>query len=142
MNEHSTEEFLNKWQSQLRKGALEICILGLIAREPTYAFAMIQSLQKHNSFNITEGALYPLLKRLQKEGQVENFWVESDSGPPRKYYKITAYGEKLLEAMRKEWLSFADFVNVMVALKTEISEIPDALMVETQESRMRGSRAK
>lgn len=142
MNEHNTEEFLNKWQSQLRKGALEICILGLIAREPTYAFAMIQSLQKHNSFNITEGALYPLLKRLQKEGQVENFWVESDSGPPRKYYKITTYGETLLDEMRKEWLSFADFVNTMVSTKTKASELPPALEVETQESRIRGSRAK
>ncbi len=105
------EATLKKWQSQLRKGALELCVLGLIHQEPTYAFTMIQALQENSGFTITEGALYPLLRRLQKDKQLEVFWVESDSGPPRKYYRLTDYGHKMLTAMQKEWEVFSRFVD-------------------------------
>ena len=123
---------LTKWQSQLRKGALELCILGLISREPTYAFAMIQSLQANNGLTVTEGALYPLLKRLQKESQVETFWVESESGPPRKYYRLTDHGAELLKLMQHEWRVFSKFVNQMVCSDRSDSDAGELSALEVR----------
>lgn len=105
-----SEELLKKWQSQLRKGSLELCILGLIGQSDTYAFAMIQALQTAGQ-TITEGALYPLLKRLQKEDLVETYWCESESGPPRKYYRLSIHGQTILALMTAEWQDFSHFVN-------------------------------
>ena len=104
-------EQLQKWQTQLRKGALELCVLSLIEQTPTYAFALIQSLESSESFTVTEGVLYPLLKRLQKDQLLSTFWTESESGPPRKYYQITQEGETQLAVMKQEWLRFSDFVT-------------------------------
>lgn len=103
-------EELKNWQSQLRKGSLELCVLGLIAQGDTYAFAMIQALQQAGQ-SITEGALYPLLKRLQKDQWVDTYWCESESGPPRKYYRLTPEGQAILKQMTAEWQTFTDFVN-------------------------------
>ncbi|MEZ0368946.1 MAG: PadR family transcriptional regulator [Candidatus Sericytochromatia bacterium] len=106
-----TEDTLTKWLSQVRRGSLELCILGLVEHQENYAFAMIQALGQLDGFILTEGAIYPLLKRLQSEGLVDSYWVESDSGPPRKYYRLTPHGRTMLARMRAEWLKFSRFVT-------------------------------
>ncbi|MDI7065713.1 PadR family transcriptional regulator, partial [Klebsiella pneumoniae] len=64
---------------------------------------------------ISEGTIYPLMRRLQAEAWVSTYFVESSSGPPRKYYSLTAAGRNSLAEMRSEWRSFVDEVNGVLA---------------------------
>ena len=95
-------------QTQMRKGILEYCILSIIARDETYASDIIAEL-KNAQLLVVEGTLYPLLTRLKNNGLLTYNWVESTSGPPRKYYSLSAEGKKMLEDLDKTWkeLSFA-----------------------------------
>jgi PadR family transcriptional regulator PadR len=93
---------LENTQVQMRKGILEYCILHIIARGETYASDMLDELTLAKMI-VVEGTLYPLLTRLKNSGLLEYKWVESKSGPPRKYYKLTAVGEKFLHGLSETW---------------------------------------
>lgn len=75
----------------MRKGLLELVVLKIIATHQVYAADVLRRLEE-TEFATQEGTLYPLLSRLRREGLVEYEWIESDAGPPRKYYKLTAAG--------------------------------------------------
>ena len=98
---------LENTQVQMRKGILEYCILHIIARGETYASDMLDELTAAKMI-VVEGTLYPLLTRLKNSGLLEYKWVESKSGPPRKYYKLTGIGEKFLQGLTETW---DDLVN-------------------------------
>ncbi|HTH55401.1 MAG TPA: PadR family transcriptional regulator [Cyclobacteriaceae bacterium] len=98
---------LENTQVQMRKGILEYCILHIIARGETYASDMLDELTAAKMI-VVEGTLYPLLTRLKNSGLLEYKWVESKSGPPRKYYKLTNIGEKFLSGLTETW---DDLVN-------------------------------
>src|SRR5688500_10286360 len=90
-------------QSQMRKGILEFCILSIIRRGEAYPSDIVEEMKSAN-LNILEGTLYPLLTRLKNASMLNYRWVESNSGPPRKYFMLTEKGEafyKELEADRK-----------------------------------------
>jgi len=89
-------------QVQMRKGILEYCILQIIARGEVYASDMLEELTSAKIM-VVEGTLYPLLTRLRKAGLVEYKWVESNSGPPRKYYTLTNEGDGFLNELNKTW---------------------------------------
>jgi PadR family transcriptional regulator, regulatory protein PadR len=95
-------------QAQMRKGVLEFCILSIIAKQESYASDIINEL-KMAKILVVEGTIYPLLSRLKNDGYLKYSWEESKSGPPRKYYQITASGANMLKEMNKTWkeLSFA-----------------------------------
>lgn len=93
---------LENTQVQMRKGILEYCILHIISRGEVYASDMIDELT-HARMIVVEGTLYPLLTRLKNAGLVEYKWVESKSGPPRKYYKLTDTGEDFLQGLSETW---------------------------------------
>jgi PadR family transcriptional regulator PadR len=93
---------LENTQVQMRKGILEYCILHIIARGETYASDMLDELTSAKMI-VVEGTLYPLLTRLKNSGLLEYKWVESKSGPPRKYYKLTDIGEKFLQGLTETW---------------------------------------
>jgi PadR family transcriptional regulator PadR len=93
---------LENTQIQMRKGILEYCILQIIARGETYASDMMDELTAAKMI-VVEGTLYPLLTRLKNSGLLEYKWVESKSGPPRKYYKLTETGEKFLRSLTETW---------------------------------------
>jgi PadR family transcriptional regulator PadR len=86
----------------MRKGILEYCILHIIARGETYASDMLDELTSAKMI-VVEGTLYPLLTRLKNSGLLEYKWVESKSGPPRKYYKLTDVGDKFLQGLTETW---------------------------------------
>lgn len=86
----------------IRKGLLEFAVLNVIARKKVYA-ADILVILNVTEFQTQEGTLYPLLSRMRREGTVEYEWVESDAGPPRKYYRLTDKGVSQLEALRDYW---------------------------------------
>ena len=89
-------------QVQMRKGILEFCILHIISRGEVYASNMLEELTAAKIM-VVEGTLYPLLTRLRKAGLVDYKWVESNSGPPRKYYTITEEGSVFLGALNQTW---------------------------------------
>jgi len=89
-------------QTQMRKGILEYCILSIIARDETYASDIIAELKKAQLL-VVEGTLYPLLTRLKNNGLLNYNWVESTSGPPRKYYALSDEGRKVLEQLDTTW---------------------------------------
>src|SRR5207237_10935380 len=87
--------------SQMRRGALEYCVLALIRETPRYAFELIEALGRTGMLT-TEGTLYPLLSRLRRDGLVKTEWREATDGPPRRYYELTAEGGRALAAFRGE----------------------------------------
>lgn len=89
-------------QVQMRKGILEFCILEIISRGEVYASNMLDELTAAKMI-VVEGTLYPLLTRLKNAGLLDYTWVESTSGPPRKYYKLTETGTLFLEQLRQTW---------------------------------------
>ncbi len=93
---------LENTQVQMRKGILEFCILHIISRGEVYASDMLEELTSAKIM-VVEGTLYPLLTRLRKAGLVDYRWVESMSGPPRKYFTITDKGEVFLNHLRETW---------------------------------------
>ncbi len=105
---------IEKTNAQMRKGVLEFCILLIIAEREVYASDIIAML-KEAKLIVVEGTLYPLLTRLKNDGLLSYRWEESKSGPPRKYYEITASGRTFLEEMKKSW-------NELVGVVSSLSE--------------------
>jgi PadR family transcriptional regulator PadR len=93
---------LENTQVQMRKGILEYCILHIISRGEVYASDMLDELTAARMI-VVEGTLYPLLTRLKNAGLLEYKWVESKSGPPRKYYKLTDTGQQFLKGLNETW---------------------------------------
>ena len=97
--------------SQLLKGVLDMCLLALIAEEPSYGYEMVDKLQGRGLALVSEGSIYPLLSRLQKKGYIEGYFVESTGGPPRKYYRIAPPGRVRLDEWATEWRRLASGVE-------------------------------
>ena len=93
-------------QTQMRKGILEYCVLLIISRGEIYASDIIAEL-KAAKLLVVEGTLYPLLTRLKNNGLLSYNWVESTSGPPRKYYTLTAEGTAMLGQLDVTWLELS-----------------------------------
>ena len=94
---------------QLRKGVMELCVLALLAGGDSYAYEIASRLAR--LVGMGEGTIYPLMRRLQTDGLVRTYLVESASGPPRKYYSLTAIGRVAYEAQRNEWRDFSVAIN-------------------------------
>jgi PadR family transcriptional regulator PadR len=97
-----------KWMAQMRRGALELCILAILSRGTRYGYDIVQALQGADGLVIKEGTIYPLLNRLKAEGLLDAEWQPSPQGPARRYYTITRAGEAALGDMREQWRRFAD----------------------------------
>lgn len=102
------------WASQLRKGVIELAVLGLLAREPKYGSQLVEELAARPELAITAGTVYPLVARLAKAGLVTSTWQESPVGPPRKYYTLTAAGRDALAGMATTFAAVAAAVNGIV----------------------------
>src|SRR5262249_40130671 len=89
---------MDSWLAQARRGVVELCVLQLIGQRPRYGYQLVTKLAAWEPLATTEGTLYPLLRRLQREGSISAFWEESQDGPPRKYYQLTDAGVTLLES--------------------------------------------
>ena len=100
-------------QSQMRKGILEFCILSIIRRGEAYPSDIVEEMRAAN-LQIFEGTLYPLLTRLKNAEMLTYRWVESNSGPPRKYYRLTASGKNTFVAQKTEWVAFARAVDAIL----------------------------
>lgn len=97
---------------QFKKGVLNLCVLVLLDKKDRYGYELVQKIS--DQISISEGSVYPLLRRLTKEGYFTTYLQESTEGPPRKYYRLTDLGRTYLQEQLKEWKSFTEGVNNLI----------------------------
>lgn len=107
---------LENTQVQMKKGILEYCILHIISRGEVYASDMLEELTRAKMI-VVEGTLYPLLSRLKNAGLVDYKWVESKSGPPRKYYTLTTEGKNFLNGLTDTWNELVSSTHLIISNK-------------------------
>lgn len=105
-------------QSQMRKGILEFCILSVIRRGEAYPSDIVEEMRAAN-LQILEGTLYPLLTRLKNANMLTYRWVESNSGPPRKYFSLTEKGETFYKELEQTWNELSNGVNALTSKKQD-----------------------
>ncbi len=96
-------------ETQFKKGVLELCVLTLLKKKDYYGYELVFEISK--KISITEGTIYPLLRRLKNDGLVNTYLKESQEGPPRKYYQLTKEGRKMNEKLTNEWLEFTEKIH-------------------------------
>ncbi|MFP3882470.1 MAG: PadR family transcriptional regulator [Actinomycetota bacterium] len=100
--------------SQLLHGVLDMCLLSLIEEEASYGYEMVNKLRERGLDLASEGSIYPLLSRLQKQELIEGYLVQSSAGPARKYYRMTDDGRQTLTRWRQEWDEFSKAVDTVL----------------------------
>lgn len=94
---------IEEWKTQAKRGTLELCILSLLKESDYYGYELISVLANWEIVAANENTIYPLLRRLTKEGFLESYWQENQAFPRRKYYKITDLGINYLVEMTISW---------------------------------------
>lgn len=100
--------------SQLKRGTLELCVLCVLSRQDCYGYELVNTISE--SMLVTEGTIYPLLKRLKDDGSITSYLAESNEGPPRKYYRITEQGAAKKNELEKLWCEFYKSVNKILGI--------------------------
>jgi len=107
---------LAAWKAQIRKGAAELAVLATIERGECYGVDLLEQIHSAGGLDLSEGSIYPLLNRLQREGKIRGRWVEdADATHPRKYYRLTRDGSRLLAEMTDEWNRFESGMRYILA---------------------------
>ena len=105
--------------TQFKKGVLELCVLSLISKKDCYGYEIVDLISR--GIELSEGTIYPLLRRLTKEEYCTTYLKESSEGPPRKYYKISEKGVKRYKLLNEEWTEFS--VQVTHVMDMDVEEI-------------------
>lgn len=103
-----------QWPAEWMRGVLEVCVLQVVGRGPTYGYAIAQALQEAGLGVVKGGTLYPLLTRCEQAGLVQIEWRPGESGPGRKYYRLTEAGRAEARRRAVSWVEFADLVRTMI----------------------------
>jgi PadR family transcriptional regulator, regulatory protein PadR len=103
----------SKLLAQMRRGAIEFCVLALLRDTDRYGLDLARTLAA-DGLVTSEGTIYPLLARLRQDGLVETTWHESSQGPPRRYYRLTDDGRAALDAFIVQWRQFRDAVDIVL----------------------------
>lgn len=104
--------------TQMRKGMLEYCVLLTLQHDRAYPSDILAILKEANMI-VVEGTLYTLLNRMKREGKLDYSWEESPKGPPRKYYRLTEQGERLLNIMGESWDSLSNTIDSLRVLQKQ-----------------------
>ena len=110
---YPTKERGQSMNAQFKKGALEICVLSQLAQGDKYGYELTERISEEMS--IASGTLYPILRKLKADEYVTTYLVESESGPARKYYKLTEKGYRYQEELLKEWKEFIEAVERLIS---------------------------
>lgn len=105
---------------QFKKGVLELCVLSLLAHGDRYGYELASSLSE--TIDISDGTIYPILRRLKSDGYVTTYLRESNEGPPRKYYKLTETGDKERALLCSQWKTFVKSVENLMEREVAINE--------------------
>jgi PadR family transcriptional regulator PadR len=119
MENNNLDLDIENTKAQMRKGILEFCVLLTIAQGEAYPSDILKELKEFNLI-VVEGTLYPLLTRLKTEKMLDYRWEESKSGPPRKYYKLTAEGKSALKALEKNWLELSESIKLLIRKHNQV----------------------
>ncbi len=103
---------------QFKKGVLELCVLSMLFKKDCYGYELVTEISKNIS--ISDGTIYPLLKRLKDEGFFTTYLEESQEGPPRKYYRLTELGANTKKELEGEWRTFVNGVNNIIKEANEL----------------------
>lgn len=95
--------------TQFKKGVLELCVLVMAGQKDYYGYELVNMIS--GNIQISEGTIYPLLRRLTQEGYFSTYLMESNEGPPRKYYRLTEQGKVYRDSLVTEWVNFSNGVN-------------------------------
>lgn len=100
--------------AQMRRGVLPYCVLAMLRDKERYGFELVHSLGTTYGLVTGEGTIYPLLARLRRQGLVETNWRESESGPPRRYYRLSSDGKDALDEFSQSWRSLRSTVDALL----------------------------
>ena len=106
-------DFVTNWQTQARKGLLELSVLNALRGTRMYGYEIAKRLQEIPGLMVVEGTIYPIMSRLQKEGLVTSSLEPSPDGPARKYYRLSEDGEAALDRINGIWEEIAEGVTVL-----------------------------
>lgn len=102
-------------RTQLLRGALDTCLLALLAREPTHAYDLVVRLEQHGLPGVGYGTVYPLMGRLRRQGLVRERTEPSPSGPPRKVFEVSPTGRDALAEWTRQWVATTSDINGLLA---------------------------
>lgn len=108
------ETGLENWEAQIRKGWLDVAILAILWQGRLYGLEILRELESRSDLVIAEGTVYPVLTRLRKEGLIDGKWEESDSGHPRRYYKLTTAGRNRAQALARHSHEFLAKIDALI----------------------------
>ena len=97
----------DRWEAQLRKGAVEMAALASLWQGRLYGLEIIRVVESRSQMALAEGTVYPVLNRLKADGLLTSEWVEAEAGHPRKYYSLTDAGRRRLSGMAEAWTAFS-----------------------------------
>jgi PadR family transcriptional regulator PadR len=100
---------VDRWKSQLRKGAAELAILAMLEEEAASGISLLERLKGRSEIGLSAGTIYPLLNRLERDHRIEGQWqIPDDGSRPTKHYTLTKDGKKALGEMRIAWVGFRE----------------------------------
>ena len=107
--------------AKLLTGTVEMLILQVLLPEPTYGYQITQEVLDRSKgyFELKEGSLYPALHRLEHQNLLESYWIETESGRRRKYYRITTAGRAALAEKKNEWRQFTFGVDSIIGTQSD-----------------------
>ena len=114
--------------TQLRKGILELAVMGVLCHERHYGYSLVRVLSER-AVSLKEGTIYPILARLDRDGLVRSQWVESDQGPPRKYYSLTPSGRQLFTELSQEFDLLVSLVRHEWTVRDDSEDTEKRLLV-------------
>ncbi len=94
---------MGPWETQLRRGVVELAVLATIARGETYGYGIVEQLQRQAGLALTESTVYPVLARLARDGFLGVRLEASPAGPSRRYYRLTTDGQRRFREMAETW---------------------------------------
>ena len=105
------------FERELLKGSLGLMLMALIEQGPMYGYQIAKLIRTHTNdvIDLKEGSLYPALHRMEKEGMIEGFWQRRDDGVDRRYYRLSAEGQRILNERRAQWNRFSAAVSKVVS---------------------------
>ena len=105
---------MDRWETQLRKGVVELAVLASIGREETYGYRIVDQLQRLEGLELTESTVYPVLARLARDGFLGVRSDPSPSGPTRRYYRLTAEGRRRLRQLAESWRTVSQSLSALI----------------------------
>ena len=105
---------MTSWETQLRKGVIELAVLAWVVRGETYGYEVVEQLRRLDGLALTESTVYPVLTRLARDGYLAVRMVPSSSGPPRRYYRLTESGRARLDQMSRAWRTLAGSIHSLL----------------------------